>query len=99
MENYRNPEPWKAYRRDKEIFVRYWVVPGTEGFTHRIGRLEKNYDTSSISTDPKNHQKIVQTRQGKIDKIADYIPEVEVLGDQDADLLIVGWGRNVRSSA
>lgn len=92
VENYRNPEPWKAYRRDKNTLVRYWAVPGTEGFTHRIGGLEKDYDTSSISTDPRNHQKMVQTRQGKIDKIADYIPDVEVLGDQDADLLIVGWG-------
>ncbi|WP_314749350.1 2-oxoacid:acceptor oxidoreductase subunit alpha [Tannerella forsythia] len=92
VENYKNPEPWKAYRRDKESLVRYWAVPGTEGFTHRIGGLEKDYDTSSISTDPRNHQKMVQTRQGKIDKIADYIPDVEVLGDQDADLLIVGWG-------
>ena len=92
VENYRNPEPWKAYRRDKNTLVRYWAVPGTEGFTHRIGGLEKDYDTSSISTDPRNHQKMVQTRQGKIDKIADYIPDVEMLGDQDADLLIVGWG-------
>ena len=92
VENYRNPEPWKAYRRDKNTLVRYWAVPGTEGFTHRIGGLEKDYDTSSISTDPRNHQKMVQTRQGKIDKIADYIPDVEVLGDQDAELLIVGWG-------
>ena len=92
VENYRNPEPWKAYRRDKNTLVRYWAVPGTEGFTHRIGGLEKDYETSSISTDPRNHQKMVQTRQGKIDKIADYIPDVEVLGDQDADLLIVGWG-------
>lgn len=92
VENYRNPEPWKAYRRDKNTLVRYWAVPGTEGFTHRIGGLEKDYDTSSISTDPRNHQKMVQTRQEKIDKIADYIPDVEVLGDQDADLLIVGWG-------
>lgn len=92
VENYKSQEPWKAYRRDKESLVRYWAVPGTEGFTHRIGGLEKDYDTSSISTDPKNHQKMVQTRQGKIDKIADCIPEVEVLGNQDADLLIVGWG-------
>ena len=33
VENYRNPEPWKAYRRDKESLVRYWAVPGTENFT------------------------------------------------------------------
>ena len=59
VENYRNPEPWKAYRRDKNTLVRYWAVPGTEGFTHRIGGLEKDYDTSSISTDPRNHQKMV----------------------------------------
>ena len=83
---------WKAYRRDKESLVRYWAIPGTEGFAHRLGGLEKDYETSAISTDPVNHQKMVTTRQAKIDKIADYIPELEVIGDPDADLLIVGWG-------
>lgn len=92
VSNYHGEAPWKAYRRDKDSLVRYWAVPGTEGFTHRIGGLEKDYDTSAISTNPNNHQKMVTTRQAKIDKIADYIPDVEVLGDQDADLLIVGWG-------
>ena len=72
--------------------VRYWAIPGTEGFAHRLGGLEKDYETSAISTDPANHQKMVTTRQAKIDKIADYIPELEVIGDEDADLLIVGWG-------
>lgn len=91
--NYHGEAVWKPYRRDKETFVRYWAIPGMKGFAHRIGGLEKDYDTSSISTDPKNHQKMVQTRQAKIDKIADFIPEVEVLGDKDdAELLIVGWG-------
>lgn len=91
--NYHGEAVWKPYRRDKETFVRYWATPGMKGFAHRIGGLEKDYDTSSISTDPKNHQKMVQTRQAKIDKIADFIPEVEVLGDKDdAELLIVGWG-------
>ncbi len=89
---YKGEEPWKAYRRDPETLVRYWAIPGTEGFSHRIGGLEKDYDTSAISTEPYNHQKMVLTRQAKIDKIADFIPEQEVLGDEDADLLIVGWG-------
>ncbi len=89
---YKGEEPWKPYRRDPETLVRYWAIPGMEGFTHRIGGLEKDYDTSAISTEPYNHQKMVMTRQAKIDKIADYIPELEVLGDADADLLIVGWG-------
>jgi 2-oxoglutarate ferredoxin oxidoreductase subunit alpha len=85
-------EGWTPYLRDAESLVRYWAVPGTEGFTHRIGGLEKDFKASTISTDPDNHQKMVQVRQAKIDKIADYIPEQEVLGDKDADVLVVGWG-------
>lgn len=92
VQNYKGDKPWKPYRRDKESLVRYWAIPGMEGFMHRLGGLEKDYDTSAISTDPANHQKMVQTRQAKIDKIADYIPELQVVGDKDADLLIVGWG-------
>jgi 2-oxoglutarate ferredoxin oxidoreductase subunit alpha len=89
---YEGTAPWKPYRRDSDSLVRYWAVPGTEGFAHRIGGLEKDYDTSSISTDPMNHQKMVMTRQAKIDKIAGVIPKLEVVGDPDADLLLVGWG-------
>jgi 2-oxoglutarate ferredoxin oxidoreductase subunit alpha len=63
-----------------------------EGFAHRIGGLEKDFDTSAISTEPYNHQKMIATRQAKIDKIAACVPEQEVIGDADADLLIVGWG-------
>jgi 2-oxoglutarate/2-oxoacid ferredoxin oxidoreductase subunit alpha len=92
VSNYHDSKPWKAYRRDKETFVRYWAIPGTPGFAHRLGGLEKDYETSAISTDPMNHQKMVKTRQAKIDKIADFIPDLEVQGDKDADLLIVGWG-------
>ena len=92
VSNYKEDKVWKPYRRDKETFVRYWAIPGMEGYMHRLGGLEKDYDTSAISTDPANHQKMVKTRQAKIDKIADSIPEVEVIGDEDADLLIVGWG-------
>ncbi|MCD7977993.1 MAG: 2-oxoacid:acceptor oxidoreductase subunit alpha [Tannerellaceae bacterium] len=92
VDKYKGEAPWKPYRRDHETLVRYWAVPGMEHFAHRIGGLEKDYDTSAISTEPINHQKMVETRQAKIDKIADFIPELEVIGDQDADLLIVGWG-------
>ena len=90
---YQGDKSWKPYRRDKDTHVRYWAIPGTEGFAHRLGGLEKDFDTSAISTDPLNHQKMVRTRQAKIDKIADFIPDVEVIGNvDDADLLIVGWG-------
>ena len=83
---------WTPYQRNEETGVRYWATPGTEGFMHRIGGLEKSNETGAISTEPENHNKMVHLRQAKVDKIADYIPELEVLGDEDADLLIVGWG-------
>lgn len=89
---YKGEAAWKPYRRNDDTMVRFWAIPGMEGFEHRVGGLEKDYVTSAISTHPENHQKMVNTRQEKIDKIADFIPELEVIGDNDADLLIVGWG-------
>ena len=83
---------WTPYQRNAETGARYWAIPGTEGFMHRIGGLEKSNENGAISTEPENHNKMVHLRQAKVDKIADYIPELEVLGDKDADLLIVGWG-------
>ena len=94
--NYVKPEMladnWKPYKRDPETFVRYWAIPGTEGFMHRLGGLEKDCTTSAISTDPANHQKMTNLRQAKIDYIATCIPKLNVQGNPDADLLVVGWG-------
>lgn len=83
---------WRAYQRDEESNVRYWAIPGTEGLTHRLGGLEKDFVTGAISTDPANHEKMVYVRKAKIEKIANAIPELEVLCDADADTLLVGWG-------
>ncbi len=94
--NYVKPEMlaegWKPYKRDPETHVRYWALPGTEGFMHRLGGLEKDNVTSAISTDPTNHQRMTDLRQAKIDYIANCIPALEVKGNPDADLLVVGWG-------
>ena len=94
--NYVKPEMlnenWKPYKRDPETFVRYWAIPGTEGFMHRLGGLEKDSETRAISTDPNNHQRMTNLRQAKIDYIANCIPALEVKGNPDADLLVVGWG-------
>jgi len=83
---------WTPYTRNPATGVRYWAIPGTEGFAHRIGGLEKNPATGAISTNPADHQQMVEIRQAKIDKIADHIPAQEVAGDEDADTLVVGWG-------
>ncbi len=78
--------------RNDESKVRYWSFPGQEGLEHRNGGLEKDYYTGSISTDPENHQKMVDTRQEKIDYIKNCIPELTVEGDSEGDLLVIGWG-------
>ena len=83
---------WTPFQRNEKTGSRYWAVPGTEGFMHRIGGLEKSNETGVISTEPENHQKMTLLRQAKVDKIADCIPELEVQGDTDAELLVVGWG-------
>ncbi len=83
---------WKPYVRDAESLVRYWAIPGTEGLQHRLGGLEKDSKTSAISTDPVNHEKMVGIRAEKIARIANNIPELEVLCNPDADTLIIGWG-------
>lgn len=83
---------WNVYERDPERLNRYWAIPGTPGYQHRIGGLEKDYLTGEVSYDHHNHFKMVKMRQEKIDRVADFIPPLEVHGDQDAELLIVGWG-------
>ena len=82
---------WKPYMR-RENLSRYWPVGGTEGATHRLGGLEKDAVTGSISNDPANHEKMVMLRREKVARIADNIPQLEVMGDKDADTLLIGWG-------
>ena len=93
--NYVTPdiaEGWTPYKRNPETLVRYWAVPGTPGFMHRIGGLEKSNATGAISNDPDNHHLMVEQRAKKIERIADTLPPLHVEGDADAELLIVGFG-------
>ena len=81
---------YTPYKRNEED-VRYWAIPGQEGYTHILGGLEKDGNTGAISTDPENHNKMVHLRASKVAKIP--VPDVEVEGcKEDADLLIVGFG-------
>lgn len=82
---------WTPFQR-AENGVRYWAVPGMEGFMHRIGGLEKSNENGAISTEPENHHLMTQLRAQKVERIADIIPDLKVEGEEDADLLIVGFG-------
>ena len=80
------------YKRDEKL-VRPWAVPGTPGFEHRIGGIEKQDITGNVSYDPENHQHMVNTRQAKVDKIANYIPLQQLdSGPDTGKVLVLGWG-------
>ena len=82
---------YTPYLRDPESHVRYWAVPGQEGFQHILGGLEKDGKTGAISTEPENHNHMVIQRYDKVQRIP--VPDLEVEGDaDDAELLIVGFG-------
>ncbi len=81
---------WPYVRNDD--LARPWAIPGTEGLMHRIGGIEKQDGTGNISYAPENHEFMVRLREERILKIAEKLPPLEVSGDEDADILVVGWG-------
>lgn len=81
----------KPYQRN-EVLARSWNVPGTPGFIHQLGGLEKQGNEGRVSYDADNHQKMVDIRAKKIAGIARDYPEVIIEGDEHADVLLVGWG-------
>lgn len=83
---------WAPYLRKSEFLNRYWKIPGEKGFEHRIGGLEKEDISGHLTYDPENHEKMVQTRQEKINRVSKKLPDQEITGAQSGDLLVVGWG-------
>ncbi|HXF04561.1 MAG TPA: 2-oxoacid:acceptor oxidoreductase subunit alpha [Blastocatellia bacterium] len=87
-----DPNGFYPYQRDPETLARPWAIPGTPGLEHRIGGLEKQHITGNVSYDPENHQLMTHLRAEKIARVAQDIPDVEVFGDTEGELLVVGWG-------
>lgn len=80
------------YRRD-DMHVRPWAIPGMKDLQHRVGGLEKDFETGNVSYDPDNHERMVKVRKAKVDKIADVIPELGIeQGEDSGKVLILGWG-------
>ena len=87
-----DPDTFEPYKRDPETLSRPWAIPGVQGLEHRIGGLEKKDVTGSVNHDPMNHQKMVELRKQKVEGIANDIPELEVAGEKEGDLLVLSWG-------
>ncbi len=85
-------EKYKPYARDEKL-ARPWALPGTAGLEHRIGGLEKQNITGNVNYEPENHQLMVNLRQEKVDKIANYIPDQTLdSGPEKGKILVLGWG-------
>ncbi len=82
---------FQPFERDPKTLVRKWALPGKVGLEHRVGGLEKNH-AGVISSDPQNHQMMVDERARKVALCAEDIPELEVIGEKEGEVLIVGWG-------
>ncbi len=90
---HQDPQGFHPYLRDPETLARVWAKPGTPGLEHRIGGLERSYDTGHNSYDPDNHHRMTQVRAQKIAGIAKDIPEQTIeLGPESGPLAVVGWG-------
>ena len=87
------PEGFHPFLRDEDTLARIWPKPGTPGLEHRVGGLEKDYGSGNVSYDPQNHEHMTRIRIERIERIALAIPEQEMtLGDDEGDLLVIGWG-------
>ncbi len=80
------------YLRDPDTLARPWAIPGTPGLMHRVGGLEKADKTGNVNYTPENHALMGQLRASKIERIAGDYPELEIHGDADADMCMLGWG-------
>jgi len=85
-------ENWLPYERDDETLAREWAFPGMQGLEHRVGGLEKEKDTGNVNYQPLNHEYMVKIRQEKVERVSNFIPDLEVEGKEEGDLLVVGWG-------
>lgn len=79
------------FERNAGTMVPEWAVPGQKGYEHRKGGLEKTH-AGVISTDPQNHEMMVRERAAKVALIANDIPELQLVGEQSGDVLVIGWG-------
>ena len=85
-------ESWNPYDRDENSLARNWAIPGTAGFEHRIGGLEKDSVTGNVSYVPENHEYMTKIRAEKVQRVENYIPDLKSEFNEEGDLLVVGWG-------
>lgn len=84
-------EEYISYKRNPNTLARTQAIPGQPGLEHRIGGLEKSED-GGVNYDPENHEQMTHLRADKVERIADSIPPTQLHGEEQGDLLVIGWG-------
>lgn len=86
------------FNRDSQPFhrndalTRSWNIPGTPGYIHQLGGLEKQGEQGKVSYDAENHQHMVNLRAQKISGVAREYPSLVIEGDASSEVLLIGWG-------
>ncbi len=87
-----DPENYQPYERNPETLARDWVIPGTPNMEYRLGGLEKDFLTGNVSYDPENHQRMTEVRAEKVTRCQNECGELDLAGDSQGDVLVIGWG-------
>jgi 2-oxoglutarate ferredoxin oxidoreductase subunit alpha len=83
---------FKPYKRNPETLGRPWAIPGTPGLEHRLGGLAKQPESGNVSYVPHENEQMVEERAAKVAHLVDIIPDQDVVGPQQGDLLVISWG-------
>jgi len=90
---------FQPYSRDASTLARPWLLPGTPGMEYRMGGLEKHPGSGSVSYAPQDHEAMCRLRADKVQRVAAFLPEIEVNGPEQAALLVLGWGGSYGAAA
>lgn len=94
----KNGTPFNPVNRDQTTLAKPWAIPGTAGLEHRIGGLEKDFDTGNVNYDSDNHMKMVELRAKRVEKITEEMDPTFVYGDQRGDVIVLSWGSSFGAS-
>jgi 2-oxoglutarate ferredoxin oxidoreductase subunit alpha len=81
--------------------ARPWITPGTPGKEHRLGGNERKLNSPQVSFLPLDHLAMNRHRAARMQRIAEFLGPLPVSGDNDAQILLLGWGgtKNVLEAA
>ena len=85
------PDGLRPYEWDPETGLSRRIVPGTPGGAHTVTGLAHD-EESLVSYHPESNERGCKMRSRKLAVFQSTLMPPEIHGDQEGDLLVVGWG-------